>query len=102
MEPLAYYFVLSIVLLSIGLFGLTSKRNAIRLLFSIEIILNGANLNFVAFARYMDPPLVSGQVIAMFSIALAAAEAAIGLAIILLMFRLIGSIDLKRASRLKG
>jgi len=50
----------------------------------------------------MDPPLVAGQVIAMFSIALAAAEAAIGLAIILLMFRLIGSVDLKRASRLKG
>lgn len=102
MEPLSHYFVLSITLLGIGLYGLTTKRNAIRLLFSIEVILNGANLNFVAFGRYMNPPTVSGQVIAMFSIALAAAEAAIGLAIILVMFRLLGSVDVRRASRLKG
>ncbi|OLE70164.1 hypothetical protein AUF78_07775 [archaeon 13_1_20CM_2_51_12] len=80
MEPLASFFGLSATLL----------------------IYNAANLNIVAFARLRNPPLVTGQVLVIFSIALAAMEAAVGLAIILLAFRLNSDIDLRKMTRLKG
>ena len=80
-------------LLSVGVYGLISKRNAIRLLFSVEIIINAALINFIAFARYSDSPLVTGQTFSLFAIALAATEAAIGLAIIVQAFRLNHDID---------
>src|SRR5437588_10170815 len=88
MEPLTSFFAVSVILLGIGIYGLTTKRNALRILFSIELIYNAANLNIIAFARLRDPPIVTGQVVVLFTIALAAMEASVGLAIIMLCSRL--------------
>src|SRR5438034_4042052 len=83
MEPLTSFFAVSVVLLGIGIYGLTTKRNALRILFSIELIYNAANLNIIAFARLRDPPIVTGQVLVLFTMALAAMEASVGLHIII-------------------
>lgn len=93
---------MSAALLGIGIYGLSVKRNAIRILFAVELIVNAANLNFIAFARYMNPPRISGQVIVFYSIAAAAMEAAVGLALILVAFRLNSSIDVRKLNKLKG
>lgn len=90
------------ILLGIGIYGLTTKRNAIRILFSIELIYNAANLNFIAFARLRNPPIVTGQVVVLFTIALAAMEASVGLAIVMLVSRLNVDIDLRKLTRLRG
>lgn len=102
MPSLVSYVIVSAALLGIGIYGLSVKRNAIRILFSVELIVNAANLNFIAFARYMNPPHVSGQVIVFYSIAAAAMEAAVGLALILVAFRLNSSIDVRKLNKLKG
>jgi NADH:ubiquinone oxidoreductase subunit K len=102
MVSLVSYLIVSAALLGIGVYGLTAKRNAIRILFAVEIIVNAANLNFVAFTRYLNPPQVSGQVIVFYSIAVAAVEAAVGLALILLAFRLNQSVDVRKLNKLKG
>ena len=93
---------MSAALLGIGIYGLSVKRNAIRILFAVELIVNAANLNFIAFARYMNPPRISGQLIVFYSIAAAAMEAAVGLALILVAFRLNSSIDVRKLNKLKG
>jgi len=102
MEPLSSFFGVSVILLGIGIYGLTTKRNAIRILFSVELIYNAANLNIIAFARLRNPPTVTGQVLVLFTIALAAMEAAVGLSIIILVSRLNADIDLSKLSKLKG
>jgi NADH:ubiquinone oxidoreductase subunit K len=102
LEPLTSFFAVSIILLGIGIYGLTTKRNALRILFSIELIYNAANLNIIAFARLRDPPIVTGQVLVLFTIALAAMEASVGLSIIMLVSRLNVDIDLRKLNRLKG
>ncbi|MCZ6648141.1 MAG: NADH-quinone oxidoreductase subunit NuoK [Thaumarchaeota archaeon] len=102
MEPLSSYFLLSLVLLAIGIYGLIAKRNAIRLLFAVEIIINSATINFVAFSRYLQQPVITGQTFSLFAIALAATEAAVGLAIIVQAFRLNKDIDVLELKRLKG
>ncbi len=89
MEPLTSFFAVSVVLLGIGIYGLTT-------------IYNSANLNIIAFARLRDPPIVTGQVLVLFTIALAAMEASVGLAIIMLVSRLNVDIDLRKLDRLKG
>jgi len=102
MVALVSYLIVSAALLGIGIYGLTVKRNAIRILFAVEIIVNAANLNFVAFTRYLNPPQVTGQVIVFYSIAVAAMEAAVGLALILVAFRLNQSVDVRKLNKLKG
>jgi len=102
MVSLVSYLIVSGALLGIGIYGLTVKKNAIRILFAIEIIVNAANLNFAAFTRYLNPPSVEGQVIVFYSIAAAAMEAAVGLALILVAFRLNSSIDVRKLNKLKG
>ncbi len=102
MVALSSYIIVSAALLGVGVYGLSVKRNAMRLLFSIEIIVNAANLNFAAFTRYMDPARVTGQVIVFYSIAAAAMEAAVGLALILVAFRLNSTIDVRTLNKLKG
>jgi NADH:ubiquinone oxidoreductase subunit K len=102
MEPLSSFFAVSVILLGVGIYGLTTKRNAIRILFSVELIYNAANLNIIAFARLRNPPVVTGQVLVLFTIALAAMEAAVGLSIIILVSRLNNEIDLAKLSKLKG
>ena len=102
MVSLTSYLIVSAALLGIGIYDLSVKRNAFRTLSAIAIIVNAANLNFAAFTRYLNPPLVSGQVIVFYSIAAAAMEAAVGLALILIAFRLNSSIDVRKLNKLKG
>lgn len=84
---LEHYLVLSAVLFCIGLYGALAKRNAIVILMSIELMLNGVNIAMVAFSRYIVPSLLTGQVFAIFIMVVAAAEAAVGLAIIIAIYR---------------
>src|SRR5205807_10032727 len=102
MEPLTSFFAVAVILLGIGSYGLTTKRNALRILFSIELIYTAANLNVLAFEVLRAPPIVTGQVLVLFTIALAAMEASVGLAIIMLVSRLNVDIDLRKLDRLKG
>lgn len=87
MITLTHYLVLSAVLFCIGLFGALSKRNAVAVLMSVEIMLNSVNINLVAFARYVTPEYIAGQVFALFTIVVAAAEVAVGLAIVIAIYR---------------
>ena len=83
--PLSWYLILALVLFTIGAIGVFTRRNAILVLMSVEIMLNAVNLTFLAFARYRGDNL--GHVITFFVIAVAAAEAAVGLALVLSLFR---------------
>ncbi|MEX0657112.1 MAG: NADH-quinone oxidoreductase subunit NuoK [Nitrosopumilaceae archaeon] len=94
------FFIVSIALLGIGIYGLAVKRNAIRMLFAVEIIINAANLNLVAFARFLSHS--GGQTLALFSIAIAAAEVAVGLALIIVAYRMYKNIDIAEFRSLKG
>ncbi len=94
MIPPEYELVLSILLFGIGLFGILTRRNAIIVLMSVEIILNAAILNFVAFSSYSNDP--GGQVFALLAIAVAAGEAAIGLAIFINVYATHGTIQLDK------
>ena len=98
---LIHFVVLSAVLFSLGLFCVVTRRNAIRILMGIELILNSANINYVAFARY-GPGGYDGQLFAIFVIMLAAAEAAIGLAIVLGIYQRFETIDVEATDRLRG
>src|SRR4030095_15457849 len=85
MVPLSHYLALSAILFGIGTAGVFLRRNVITILLSIEIMLNAVNLSFVAFGRQWDP--VAGQIIVFFVMTVAAAEAAVGLAIVIALFR---------------
>ncbi|MEA1984362.1 MAG: F420H2 dehydrogenase subunit FpoK [Euryarchaeota archaeon] len=99
MIPLNCYLGLSAIIFSIGLYGFISQRNGIRILMSVELMLNSANINLVAFSSYNDD--LTGQVFALFSIALAAAEAAIGFAILMSVYRMHDSINLDELNLLR-
>jgi len=99
---LTHYLVLSAVLFCIGIMGLIVSRNVIRVLMSIEILLVSININFVAFANYTDLGDLKGQVFAIFIMAVAAAEAALGLAILLALYRNKPSVDTEEYKELKG
>ncbi len=90
---LEHYLILSGVLFAIGLYGALAKRNAIIILICIEIMLNAVNVAMVAFSRYITPVELTGQVFAVFIMVVAAAEAAVGLAIIIAIYRGRGTID---------
>lgn len=100
MTPLSAYLGLSAFLFAVGAYGLVTSRNGIRVLMCLEILLNSANLNLVAFASYHQDAL--GYVLAMFSIGLAVAEAAVGLSILIALFRLKRRIDVSWLKLLKG
>ncbi len=102
MNSLNTYLIISALLFSLGLLGVLQRRNLIGMLISVELMLNAANLNFMAFNRFLTPDPVVGQVFALFVMGLAAAEAAIGLSIILALFRKMHSINIERAQKLKG
>jgi NADH-quinone oxidoreductase subunit K len=91
MVPLNHYLFLSAVIFSIGVVGVLVRRNLIVILMSIELMLNAANLTFIAFSRYLG--LIGGQVAVFFVMAVAAAEAVIGLAIIISVYRHRRSLD---------
>jgi len=87
MIGLAHYLVASALLFAIGLFGVLTRRNAVAILMGIELMLNAANVNFVAFTKYVSPELVRGHVAALVIITLAACEAAVGLALVISAYR---------------
>ncbi len=98
---LEHYLILSAILFSIGLFGALTKRNAVVILMSIEIMLNAVNIAMVAFSRYIVPLLLTGQVFAIFIMVVAAAEAAVGLAIIIAIYRNRTTIDTSEINLMK-
>ncbi|MGQ0536984.1 MAG: NADH-quinone oxidoreductase subunit NuoK [Methanobacteriota archaeon] len=99
MIPTYAYYLLSAGLFAIGLYGVLTQRSGIKILISIELLLNAANVNFVAFSGLHGN--ADGLTFALFSIALAAAEAAVGLAIFVNLYRLQGTIDVDTASALR-
>ena len=100
MITLTHYVVLSAILFTIGVVGVLVRRNAILILMSVELMLNAANLAFVAFARHLNQ--LDGQVIAFFVITVAAAEVAVGLALIVAIFKTRRSVDVDEISSMKG
>ena len=96
------YLLISAALFSIGITGLLAKRNLVSLLISLELVLNSASLNFLAFEKFSCVNKTTGQVFALFIIALAAAEVSIGLSLILLLSRKKNSINVENATELKG
>ena len=98
---LSHYLVLGAILFAISVIGIfLNRRNVIIMLMAIELMLLAVNLNFIAFSRYLGD--TSGQVFVFFILTVAAAESAIGLAILVLLFRNVGSIDVEDLGRLKG
>lgn len=87
MIPLSWYLAVSAGLLSVGLYGVLARRNAIAILMAIELMLNAVNINLVAFWRYITPAQMSGQAFAIMVFAVAASEAAVGLALIISIYR---------------
>jgi len=87
MIPISWYLILSAALFSIGLFGVLARRNAIAILLGVELMLNAVNINLVAFWRYGDVTQMAGQVFAIIVFAVAAAEVAVGLALVISVYR---------------
>ena len=101
MIGLPHYLIISAALFSLGIMAVLTRKNAVNVLMGIELILNSANINLVAFSRFSAANL-DGQLYAVFVIVIAAAEAAVGLAIVLSMYRLLKSVSLDKADMLKG
>ena len=99
--PLQAYLVVAAMLFCIGVWGLINSRNAVRVLMSIELMLNAVNLNMMAFSSYLDGDQVRGQVFAVFIITVAAAEAAVGLAILLSLYRNRDTVDMEQFNLLR-
>jgi NADH-quinone oxidoreductase subunit K len=103
MTPLTGLLLLAALLFSVGLAGVMTRRNAVIVLMGIELMLGAANLNFLAFWRYgPDPAALTGVLFAIFSISVAAAEAAVGLALLIAVYRNSRTTDLDQMDTLKG
>jgi len=98
-----HYLILSAIMFSVGLYGALAKRNAVAILMCIEIMLNAVNIAMVAFSRYLVPDTVvlTGHVFAIFIMTVAAAEAAVGLAIIIAIYRSRQSVDVEQVDMMK-
>ena len=101
MNSLSDFVLVSTMLFGIGIYGLVTKKNALRLLFAVELIINAANLNFVAFSQFLQTNAV-GQTFVLFSIALAAAETAVILAIIVVTYRMHKDVDVSELKSMRG
>lgn len=101
-NQLQTYLYLALILFAIGIYGVLARRNLIAVLISVELILNAASINFMAFNRFLAPHPAVGQVIALFIMAVAAAEAAIALSIIIAVYRRLKSINVEQATELRG
>ena len=99
--PLQFYLLLASLLFCTGVWGLINSRNAVRVLMSIELMLNAVNINLMSFSSYIDGALIRGQVFSIFVITVAAAEAAVGLAILLSLYRNRSTIDMENFNLLK-
>ena len=99
--PLEAYLLIGSILFCIGVWGLINSRNAVRVLMSIELMLNAVNINLMSFSTYIDGALIRGQVFTVFVITVAAAEAAVGLAILLSLYRNRTTVDMESFNLLK-
>ena len=99
--PIQAFLIVSSTLFCIGIWGLLNSRNAVRVLMSIELMLNAVNINLMAFSSYIDNNLIQGQVFTIFVITVAAAEAAVGLAILLSLYRNRVTVDMESFNLLK-
>lgn len=99
---LTHYLVVAAVLLVTGIFTMATKRNAIGILIGVELVLNAANVNLVAFDRYLGPGRVDGQILAVFIIVLAAAEAALAVGICINLYKNALTVDVDATTRLRG
>ncbi|UCD16340.1 MAG: NADH-quinone oxidoreductase subunit NuoK [Candidatus Zixiibacteriota bacterium] len=95
------YLALSAILFAIGIFGVLTRRNAVGILMSLELMFNAANINLVVFNRFVGPDNLTGQIFALFVVVVAAAEAVVGLAIVLLLYRNWRGIDIDRINIMK-
>ncbi len=101
MIPLSWYLIVAALLFCIGLYGMLARRNAVAILMAVELMLNAVNINLVAFWRYLDPQESTGQVWAIFVITVAAAEAVVGLALIISVYRSRDSVVAEELDTLK-
>jgi NADH-quinone oxidoreductase subunit K len=99
---LQVFMGLSVVLFSIGLFGALSKKSAVMILMSLELMANAVNINLVAMSRFVTPESLTGQMFAVFVMVVAAAEIGLGLALVLALYRQTQTIEVSRADQLKG
>ena len=99
---LTNYLIVGALLFALGLFGVLTRKNAIAVLMGVELMLNAANLNFLAFWRYLAPQSMEPQVFVLIGLTVAAAEAAVGLAIVLNIYRDFGTVNVDEISTLKG
>jgi len=99
---LVHYLFVAAVLFAAGLFTMMTKRNAIGILIGVELVLNSANVNLVAFDRYLGPGRLDGQITALFVIVLAAAEAALAVGICINVYKNLSTVDVDRAATLQG
>jgi NADH:ubiquinone oxidoreductase subunit K len=101
MVPLNWYLIVGAILFCVGVFGVLARRNAVAILMGIELMLNGVNINLVAFWRYLEPTAATGQVFAAFVFIVAAAETAVGLALIISVYRNRDTVDVENVDLLK-
>lgn len=101
MITLNHYLALASILFCIGIYGVLTRRNAISVLMSIELMFNAANINFIAFSKFITPVILTGQVFAIFVITIAAAEATVALAIVILIYRHHKEINVDKINFLK-
>lgn len=102
MTSLTSYLVVSVILFLCGVFGLMERRNLVGILISIELMLNAASINFMAFNHFLFPGTVTGQIMTLFVIGLAAAEATLFLAIVFAVYRHYRSVNVERVDHLRG
>jgi len=102
MVPLEWYLILSAALFCIGLYAVLARRNAIAILMGIELMLNAVNINLIAFWRHLEPGGATGQAFALFVYAVAAAEAAVGLALIIAIWRTRQTVVIEDVDLLRG
>ena len=96
MVPASYYVLLSAAVFAVGIYGVLTRSNAIVILMSVELMLNGANINLVAFSQHLGD--INGQILTLFSLAIAAAEVGIGLGIFIVMYRDFNTVDIRKPS----
>ncbi len=99
--PLSWYLIVAAILFCIGIYGVLARRNAVGILMGVELMLNAVNINLVAFWRYISPTDVAGQAFALFVLVVAAAEAVVGLALIISVYRNRTDIDAENINLLK-
>lgn len=99
--PIEAYLIISVIMFFAGVYGFLSRKNMLMILISIELVLNAANLNFVVFNRYLFPDMLEGMFFSIFSIAIAACETAVAIAIIINIYRNLQDIDVEKVDEMK-